>query len=122
MDNAPVENTIPVFIRSGIVSHYKPGYKFMEMCLLHGKVWPEGDNFEDKNGKACRECVEKSMRLNPNLCPNCKGNRFKTIFKGQLYKCRSPFKIMVGPFRSSIVEGCGWKGNTLLTLFRKEAN
>lgn len=31
--------------------------KVFVVCI-HGKCWPEGDSFEDKDGKACRECVE----------------------------------------------------------------
>jgi hypothetical protein len=28
------------------------------MCLKHGKLWTEGDKYEENGGRACKECIE----------------------------------------------------------------
>lgn len=112
LSQVQIDGNYPFYIRSGLLTFIVPGFKASEICIAHGKQWPEGDNFEETGGKACKECVSRAKVLDPHRCPGCGGDKFKTVIKGKLYRCNS----LLYSNRGNMKYGCGWKGNTLLTL------
>lgn len=46
-------------LRTGITTK-RGAFNVWETCNRHKKTWPEGDNFEEFGGKACKECVENA--------------------------------------------------------------
>lgn len=39
---------------------YPAFFYLYHKCEKHGKVWREGEDYEEFGGRACKECVEKS--------------------------------------------------------------